>query len=184
MSKDGLPVIKPKGKSVVAVEIIDGETLTKESFDLERIEKELRELDKQGGFFDQFFGSSDERAKKKLEIKTELLGARHAFREQIIDVEKQRITARTDLLELKAKWLEKEFMSQEKFQKTLLEIKLTELNIKKLLKEIEEHDLIQRKKTLEKEAKEEEGPEENYDLKAFNKITKSPDDQGSEENGE
>lgn len=104
MSKDGLPVKKPKGKSVIPVEIIAEDITAQESFDIDQVEKELRELENEGSFLDLLFKSSDERTLKQLKLKKEITGARHNLRQDIIDIEKQRITARSSLLELKAEF--------------------------------------------------------------------------------
>ena len=193
MSKDGLPVKKPKGKSVVPVEIIAEETraagkgLSKleESFDIDRVEKELRELDKESSFLDLLFKSSDERTLEQLKLKKEIAGARHNLRQNIIDIEKQRITARSSLLELRAELLEKEVMRHKDVQKTLLEIKLTELNIKKLRIELEELDLKQEKKERDKALKDSgKSPSEGrYDMKPFEALLESPDDKEGDEEG-
>jgi len=190
-SGKGIVVKEPKGKSVVTVETpsegAQAEDLSipklKESFDLDRVEKELLELEKQGGFLDQFFSSSDERTLKKLKIKNELLGTRHNIRQNIVDLAKQKYTARIALLELKADLLEKEVMSDERVQKILLETKLAKLNIKKLQKDVEEADWKLKKKQKEKELEEdgETGIEENYDLKPFKTDSDTPDDQGGSE---
>jgi len=195
MSKDGLPVKKPKGRSVIPVEIIAEETraagkgLSKleESFDIDRVEKELRELDKESSFLDLLFKSSDERTLEQLKLKKEIAGARHDLRQHIIDIEKQRITARSSLLGAKAELLEKEVMSHEDFQKILLETKITELNIKKLRIELEELDLKQEKKEREKAlADSGKSPSEGrYDMKDFGALLESPDDkEADEEDGE
>ena len=194
-SGKGVVVKEPKGKSIATVETpsegAQAEDLSipelKESFDLDRVEKELRELDTQGSFLDQFFGTSEERILKKLKIKTELEGVRHDLRQHIIDVEKQKYTARIALLELKADLLEKEVMSDERVQKILLETKLAKLKIEKLRVEIEEMDWKRAKKQAEKKLEEhgKVGSAGEYDLKNLQTLGEDPyDKEDDKENKE
>lgn len=191
MSKDGLPVKKPKRRELVLAEPISNKTphdeiqisKQEEPFDLNRIERELAELDKQGGFLNQLFGSiSDAKALEQLKTKKEKLELRRKLRQEIIEIEKQNLTVRKDLLDLKTALLEKEVMSHEEVQRLSLEIKLRDLNIQKLQKEIEEIDLQRKKKEREKELKDydRKGSEEKYDIRDFRsleEITNPEDDE-------
>lgn len=191
MSKGGLPVKKPKGRSVITVEALSAEEQTQllsssaleEEFDLDRIEKELLEADKEEGFLQRISRSlAEERVVSRLERKKEELSLRRSIRLELGEIEKQNIQVRKDLLDLRATLLEKEVMSHKEVQKLILEIKVKELNIQKLKKDIEVLDLERTKKEREKEleAYKTKGSTEAYSLKDFQTLSEPHDDEDGE----
>lgn len=192
MSKDGLPVKKPKGKSVVTVEILpEGSQIgdlsvaeLKEQFDLDRVEKELLELDKQKGFLESLLGSiSGAQTKKRLKDKKETLELKRQIREEIIAIKKQNMTVKIDFLDLKAALLEKAVMSDERIQRVLFDIKLKELKSKKLEQDLKllklEQEIKEREKAVEDHGKSDSGG--RYDMKDFGSLIESPDDKEDDE---
>ena len=191
-SGKGVVVKKPKGKSVVTVEILPEGSQTgdlsvaelKEQFDLNRVEQELLKLDKQKGFLENLFSSiSDEQTLKRLKGKKETLELKRQIRDEIIAIEKQNMTVKIDFLDLKAVLLEKAVMSDERIQRVLFDIKLKELKSKKLEQDLKLLNLEQEIKEREKEGKDRGKSDSGgrYDMKDFGSLIESPDDKEDDE---
>lgn len=175
---------KDKGTSDKNTEDAEPLHRQEETFDLDRIEKELAELDKQESFLERLSRSfSEERTLKRLKSKKEELELRYQVRTLLADIEKQNVLVRKELLDVKTSLLEKEVMSHKDVQKLILDIKLKELSIEKLHKEIEKLNLEQTKKELEREL-EDEGKGEStgaYSLKKFKLLGQPPDNEDDDE---